>query len=340
MHAFKLEQNKDKSPTFVLLACVYSCNSSSQILHLYSKATAILVCEMKICKLLQLSLLHPALPYTHGANAKPVEEQVLLNCGWGADMWSQLSHALAQVSWARRGAGTLTPSLLLSLGAVRPYKTTLSSIHRASCSPGPAEAGCQGWGARWKAGGLRWPKSLSGDSCWADPLMSTGRRLQEGCTRWHSITHPRRSGTCLGLIPAAAGCCDHFCAHPAAVHTRGVAKRDGDMAAMPEPCGLIAPHSLGCAAAQPRCPGEGRRAAWAERKCSSARPWAVVLVHSSKNMLLPVKQLYFWRKKEPGGTDWLKNSHWYISSLCATVTCTLPRCSSAVWLYHVNFLLM
>lgn len=81
MHAFKLEQNKDKSPTFVLLARVYFCNSSSQILHLYSKATAILVCEMKICKLLQLSpLLHPVLPYTHGANTKPVEEQVLLNC--------------------------------------------------------------------------------------------------------------------------------------------------------------------------------------------------------------------------------------------------------------------
>lgn len=86
MHAFKLEQNKDKSPTFVLLARVYFCNSSSQILHLYSKATAILVCEMKICKLLQLSpLLYPALPYTHGANAKPIVEQVLLNCDWGAD---------------------------------------------------------------------------------------------------------------------------------------------------------------------------------------------------------------------------------------------------------------
>lgn len=56
MQVFKLVQNKDKSPTFVLSASIYICISSSPIVRLYSKATRFLIRETQVFKSPQLSL--------------------------------------------------------------------------------------------------------------------------------------------------------------------------------------------------------------------------------------------------------------------------------------------
>lgn len=69
--------------------------------------------------------------------------------------WSQPSHAPGADELAVQSCGVPAASPLLSVGAARPYITLVSRTRGLSGSPGPAEAGWHGRGARWKAGGLR-----------------------------------------------------------------------------------------------------------------------------------------------------------------------------------------
>lgn len=151
-------------------------------------------CYSSLCRI-------PVLPHTCGANAKPwqacIGPSFLLNSGGQDAHGSEAnpSTLLVQASWAGRAAGVPAPSLLWSIGAAQPYTTMLSSMWRASSSPGSAEAGWHGYEARWKAGGLReGPRQL---------LLRGWPHSPSRCTQGHShdLASPWIVLACLGVIP-------------------------------------------------------------------------------------------------------------------------------------------